>query len=145
VTSVKQARLDSLFEIVPFDTYPNQYVENLPFSFTSTWSSRGTTQRSRTPDARINWAVSKETCIIFFDPVDSIQDAVLTVPPKSWKRALSPLRTPAVTGPEWIPTRIPSAESQCRIPVPKYRVLGEFQGVSTRDASFLSNLSQSVP
>ena len=33
---------------------------------------------------------------------------VLTVSPKSWKRARSPLNTPAVTGPEFNPTLKPS-------------------------------------
>jgi hypothetical protein len=35
--------------------------------------------------------------------VVSILDAVFTVSPKSWNLALSPLNTPAVTGPEFRP------------------------------------------
>jgi len=38
-------------------------------------------------------------------PVLSILLAVFTVSPKSWKRARWPRITPAVTGPEWNPTR----------------------------------------
>ena len=36
----------------------------------------------------------------------SILAEVLTVSPNSWKRARSPRRTPAVTGPEWRPNRM---------------------------------------
>lgn len=74
------------------------------------------------PPAVNRLAVSRDTWILFFSPVDSIRDAteilcepqhlaflwtvilanlpVFIVSPKSWNRPFSPRRTPAVTGPE---------------------------------------------
>ena len=86
----------------------NQYVWSSPFPLAVTLSSRGTTQWFL-PRAANKFAVSCETWILFLNPVDSILAVVFTVSPNSWNLALSPRSTPAVTGPEWSPIRIPSS------------------------------------
>ena len=82
----------------------SQYVCSSPLPFALTTSCRASTQCCF-PAAISKLAVASESWILPGRPVVSMREAVLTVSPKSWKRARSPLRTPAVTGPECRPQR----------------------------------------
>ena len=73
-------------------------------------------QRREKSEIRMNGnrqkaAVSLKTrsqCSWFYNAITpNLRDAVFIVSPKSWNLALSPRRTPAVTGPLWRPTRRP--------------------------------------
>ena len=73
-----------------------QYVCISPFPLATIFSSRGVNQCSLRFFRRHS-AVLSDTWIRPGTPLASIRAAVLTVSPKSWKRAFFPRKTPAVT------------------------------------------------